>query len=386
MEIGIVAAKAPVPPTSMDRVLKVNRKTPAAQWNRRMLKTLSLALEKDPEADLLSVLPDVYSKTLAGLREGKSKLPKKTYQPDFLQQDTRSLLQESDTATILSPLSDEVTKLLTNDDNLSRAIIELLGQGEVLFQCPHGFSTIVLRVSEAIAVKVVRDVDNTTEYTSMQYLRDQKSSIPVPRPHGLVKMNKFYLIFMTFISGLDLEEAWSQLEDHQKRDISGQLDVIFSDLRSLPFPKNQPLGGVQGEGCKDARRSIRISSEPIMTLKDFEDFIFSNSNSGSTVYLKFLRRFYSPDQPVPDCVFTHGDIRPANIKATQNEDGSWKVLGIVDWEYSGFYPAYWESLKVTNNLSAIEGSDWYLYLPKCVSPLQYPTRWLLDRVWDQHVA
>ncbi|KAG4430264.1 hypothetical protein IFR05_014260 [Cadophora sp. M221] len=378
--------KAPVPPTSIDRVLKVNRKTPAAQWNRRMLKTLSLALEKDPEADLLSVLPNVYSKTLAGLREGKSNLPKKTYQPDFLQRDTRSLLQESDTATILSPLSDEVTELLTKDDNLSRAIIELLGQGEVLFQYPHGFSTMVLRVSEAIVVKVVRDVDNTTEYTSMQYLRDQKSSIPAPRPHGLVKMNKFSLIFMTFISGVDLEEAWSHLEDHQKRDISGQLDVILSDLRSLPFPKNQPLGGVQGEGCKDARRNIRISSKPIITPKDFEDFIFSNPNSGSTIYLKFLRRFYPSDQPVPDCVFTHGDIRPANIKVTQNEDGSWRVLGIVDWEYSGFYPAYWESLKVTNNLSTIEGSDWYLYLPKCVSPLQYPTRWLLDRVWDQHVA
>jgi hypothetical protein len=199
-------------------------------------------------------------------------------------------------------------------------------------------------------------------------------------------MSKFYLIFMTFISGLDLEEAWPQLEDHQKRDISGQLDVILSDLRSLPFPKNQSLGGVQGEGCKDARRNIRISSKPIMTPKDFEDFIFSNPNSGSPVYLKFLRSFYPSDQPVPDCVFTHGDIRPANIKVTQHEDGSWKVLGIMDWEYSGFYPAYWESLKATNNLSTIEGSDWYLYLPKCVSPLQCPTRWLLDRVWDQHVA
>lgn len=244
----------------------------------------------------------------------------------------------------------------------------------------------VLRASEAIAVKVTRDVDNITEYTSMQYLWDQKPSIPAPRPLGLVKMGKFYLIFMTFISGLDLEEAWPQLEDHQKRDISSQLDVILSDLRSLPFPKNQSLGGVQGEGCKDARRNIRASSTPIMSPKEFEDFIFSNPNCGSSVYLKFLRSFCPSDQPVPECVFTHGDIRPANIKVTQNEDGSWKVLGRMDWEYSGFYPAYWESLKATNNLSSIEGSDWYLYLPRCISPLQYPKRWLLDRVWDHHVA
>ncbi|KAH6719269.1 hypothetical protein BKA61DRAFT_629988 [Leptodontidium sp. MPI-SDFR-AT-0119] len=368
MEIGHVAAKDPVQPTSMNRVLKVNHKTPAAQWNRRMLKTLSLALEKDPEADLLSVLANFYSKTLAGLQEGKPKLPEKTYQPDLPRRDTRSLLQESDTAIIVSTLSDDVKKLLTVDDDLPRAIKELLGRSEVLFQYPHGFSTMVLRASEAIAVKVTRDVDNITEYTSMQYLWDQKPSIPAPRPLGLVKMGKFYLIFMTFISGLDLEEAWPQLEDHQKRDISSQLDVILSDLRSLPFPKNQSLGGVQGEGCKDARRNIRASSTPIMSPKEFEDFIFSNPNCGSSVYLKFLRSFCPSDQPVPEMVT------------------NWKVLGRMDWEYSGFYPAYWESLKATNNLSSIEGSDWYFYLPRCISPLQYPKRWLLDRVWDHHVA
>ncbi|KAH7324002.1 hypothetical protein BKA65DRAFT_568002 [Rhexocercosporidium sp. MPI-PUGE-AT-0058] len=360
-----MATKAPVPPTSVNRVLKVNRKTPAALWNRRMLKKLSLALDADPEADLLSILPNDYSKSLAELRKGTS-----------LRHDTRSLLQESDTAIIISTLSDDVEKLFTRGNNLSLAVLELLGQSEVLFRYPHGFSTMVLRVSEAIAVKIVRDVDNSIEYTSIQYLWDQKASVPAPKPHGLIKIGSFYLMFMTFIADLDLEKAWSQLEGHQKWDISSQLDVILSDLRSLPFPKYQSLGGVKGEGCKD----------PIMTPKDFEDFIFSHPSAGSSVYLTFLRSFCLSDQPVSDCVFTHGDIRPANIKVAQSRDGSWKVLGIIDWEYSGFYLTYWESLKVTNNLSIIEGSDWYLYLPKCVSPLQFPTGWLLDRVWDPHVA
>jgi len=191
---------------------------------------------------------------------------------------------------------------------------------------------------------------------------------------------------MSFMPGLGLEEAWLGFEDHQKRDISCQLDDILSELRSLPFPENQPLGGVQGEGCKDMRRNIRVSSEPIMTPKEFEDFIFSKPRFGSPVYINFLRSFSPSVQTVPNCVFTHGDVRPANIKVEQNEDGGWKVVGIIDWESSGFYPAYWESLKITNNLSTIEGSDWYMYLPKCVSPLQCPTRWLLDRVWDQHIA
>ena len=148
------------------------------------------------------------------------KPPRKIHQPEFPRRDTRSLLQESDAAVIVSPLSNDVEKLLSHDNNLSRAIIELLERSEVLFQYPHRFSTMVLRASESIAVKIVRDVDNITEYTSMQYLWDQKPSIPAPQPHGLVKISKFYLIFMTFISGLDLEEAWHQLEDYQKQDIS----------------------------------------------------------------------------------------------------------------------------------------------------------------------
>ncbi|KAG4428407.1 hypothetical protein IFR05_016110 [Cadophora sp. M221] len=149
-----------------------------------------------------------------------SKLAKQTYQPDLPpRRDTRSLLQESDNAIIVSALADDVKKLLIGDDNLLGTILELLGRSKVLFQYPHGFSTMVLRASETIAVKVIRDIDIITEYTSMHYLRDQKPNIPAPRPLGLIKMGRFYLIFMTFISGLDLEEAWPQLEDHQKQDI-----------------------------------------------------------------------------------------------------------------------------------------------------------------------
>lgn len=77
-------------------------------------------------------------------------------------------------------------------------------------------------------------------------------------------------------------------------------------------------------------RNIHVSSTLIMTPEDFEDFIVSKPNFGSPVYLKFLKSFSPLDRPMPGCVFTHGDIRPANIKIKQNEDGSWKALGIID--------------------------------------------------------
>lgn len=57
LESAATEAMAAVSPPSVNRVLKFNRKTQAAQWNRQTLKTLSLALERDPEADLLSAIP-----------------------------------------------------------------------------------------------------------------------------------------------------------------------------------------------------------------------------------------------------------------------------------------------------------------------------------------
>jgi thiamine kinase-like enzyme len=43
------------------------------------------------------------------------------------------------------------------------------------------------------------------------------------------------------------------------------------------------------------------------------------------------------DAPWPPPVFTHGDLNPANIMLRGD-----KVVGIIDWEFAGWYPKYWE--------------------------------------------
>ncbi len=47
-----------------NRVEKVNRKTYAARWNLKTLYGLQLALKKDPEADIVSLLGPKYSEQL----------------------------------------------------------------------------------------------------------------------------------------------------------------------------------------------------------------------------------------------------------------------------------------------------------------------------------
>jgi aminoglycoside phosphotransferase (APT) family kinase protein len=174
------------------------------------------------------------------------------------------------------------------------------------------------------------------------------------------------------------------LDETQKQSISTQLDKALIELRSLPHPSKAPLGGVSGEGCKDARRSLRINNEPIMNAAQFEDFIFAGSRAASPLYIQFLRSLKPVSSPA--CVLTHGDIRPANIIVDQSGDSTWRLVAIIDWENSGFYPAYWECVKMTNNLLPSSNDDWYSYLPESVSPRKYPTEWLVDRILDRSLV
>jgi hypothetical protein len=58
-------------------------------------------------------------------------------------------------------------------------------------------------------------------------------------------------------------------------------------------------------------------------------------------------------------------------------------MALIDWDFSGFYPEYWECVKMTNNLTSVERSDWYNFLPESVSHRRYSANWLIDRLWDR---
>jgi Phosphotransferase enzyme family len=61
-----------------------------------------------------------------------------------------------------------------------------------------------------------------------------------------------------------------------------------------------------------------------------------------------------------DIKLTHGDLHPSNIVIT--ESGPPKVVALIDWEQSGWLPAYWEDRKA--HLTAEYGGEWAkVYLP-----------------------
>jgi aminoglycoside phosphotransferase (APT) family kinase protein len=82
-------------------------------------------------------------------------------------------------------------------------------------------------------------------------------------------------------------------------------------------------------------------------------------------------------------VFTHGDLKKSNIMVQKDPShaDAYTVTGVIDWEESGFYPEYYECTTLSNGQSIDHDDDWYLYAPDSISPLRFPERWLVDRLW-----
>ncbi|KAE8383915.1 hypothetical protein BDV26DRAFT_287327 [Aspergillus bertholletiae] len=194
---------------------------------------------------------------------------------------------------------------------------------------------------------------------------------------------------MSYIQGTPLAQTLPSLLHEEKLSIQRQQDDIFLRLRTLQTNNGSPLGGICGKGVKELRVDECALFKGITTAKEFHDLQFSARHHDSTTYVRLLRSFLEHDTRTltPGSVFTHGDVRTSNIMVKQDPDpgGQSAVTGIIDWEDSGFYPFNYECTVQTCTLSLVDEDDWYLYLPESISPLKFPVRWLVDRLWQMHL-
>ncbi|OGM51180.1 hypothetical protein ABOM_000082 [Aspergillus bombycis] len=343
---------------------------------------LQAAIAKDPEIDLTVKLPLRYSDRLDYMRQ-KTQPDNATVTEDHGEDDIRASIRSSASAEIVFPLSDTVQNLLgisssaaAQSDGLAQRLIDVIDSSEVVWKGPFARQKMVLGCGHDIILKVVRGLDDTTEYTTLQYLHQYKPDMAAPKPLGFIRMNDISLIFMTHLHSSTLAKVWPSLSAAQKVLIKEQLTLILNDL-SLPYDVGTAFG-VLGEGCKDIRRHLRRSAKPILTVDEFEDFLFTSDRTGGEVFVDLLRQLSpSTKSPSPAIVFTHGDLRPENI-VVKFENNEWIISGLIDWEYSGFYPEYYEAIRCTNCMAPYEENDWYLFIPDCVSPRRYTLWWLLD--------
>jgi aminoglycoside phosphotransferase (APT) family kinase protein len=198
----------------------------------------------------------------------------------------------------------------------------------------------VWRWDARTVVKLTDAASTSAEAAAMAFVREQ-TSIPVPRLLKLAEQDGQGTIFMEFIDGQPLDEAWASCTAAQRSHIISQLRGFLAELRAAT---GEFIGSVDRTVCNDQVFANRASAYgPYADEAAFRVGICQSLRAcdADPTWTELVIGFVEAMPLRGELpVMTHGDLVPRNILV---KDG--QVVGIVDWEMAGFYPPYWEYVK-----------------------------------------
>lgn len=200
-------------------------------------------------------------------------------------------------------------------------------------------------ISKHHQVKVGKTVD-VTEALTMEFV-GARTSIPVPRVRCAFVRKGLTYIVMERVRGVTIAAAMHKMSEAERADVFTQLRRLLNELRGLPSPSETAVQSCTGGSLYDVRIPYAQNRfGPFDTIHQFYSYI----RNGFTVddldrmdgeamedRESIARMTAKQDGPWPPPVFTHADLNPHNIFV---RDG--RVAGIIDWEFAGWYPSYWE--------------------------------------------
>jgi aminoglycoside phosphotransferase (APT) family kinase protein len=187
----------------------------------------------------------------------------------------------------------------------------------------------------------------------MRYIA-ANTTIPVPHVYDIgVHSNGLKSIVMDHINGLTLHDAWSNMIPSQKILVAEQIRGYILQLRELK-PHSEST-------------SLRSRNQGIYSLNYFpnpehQTQLNEQLFARMTPLVPDILQPYAPPNRKDKLVFTHGDLAPRNIVV----DGEAHVTAILDWEYAGWYPQWWEAVKAYQFCNDVPG--WKAYLSAILPP------------------
>ena len=238
----------------------------------------------------------------------------------------------ADTSNVSRPTK---TTQSTQYDARGTITSDLLAPSERLGSDPPGH---IYRIDDNTVVKKGEGV-RMAEVAAMRFVRSN-TTVPVPlvKDAYVDKTDGQGYIIMEYIDGKRLDEAWESYSQSEKENVCRQLKAYIEQLRAC---KGTGVGAVGGTHCEDQFFSDDPTGYgPFATIGDFHLGLIralraKDQSSWTEMVVKFIEAL--PQQGI---VLTHGDLAPRNILV---RDG--KVVALLDWEYAGYYPSYWEYAK-----------------------------------------
>ncbi|KAL4801842.1 phosphotransferase enzyme family protein [Aspergillus unguis] len=175
-----------------------------------------------------------------------------------------------------------------------------------------------------------------------------KGKVPVPEVYGWRTDGDVQYIYMEHIEGQTLQQTWNTLEADDRTSVCLQLRNIVDSLRELIQDPSDPFVGNISKGPLHDR-SLGMpclpDEGPFPSVKEFHDwFAFIPRRRMADPYSIPMEPFR--DDLPDDCAikFTHSDLHRTNIMISPQRP--YRVMALIDWEQSGWFPEYWLGRRV----------------------------------------
>ena len=199
---------------------------------------------------------------------------------------------------------------------------------------PHSSS--VLFLTKHYCVKFGPFVHMSTAAT-IQFVKSN-TSIPVPDVKCAFHHKDYGYIVMSRIAGQPISYGWFQRPAAVQERLSSQLRTYITELRALQPRRPGAVEGVNRSQLYDGRLDSGYKGfGPFDSVEAFHLFL----RGGNSIFPKHfpeINELVKLHSDIPQgTTFTHCDLNSGNILI----DGD-NVVGIVDWDYAGWYPKYWQ--------------------------------------------
>ncbi|KNG87372.1 hypothetical protein ANOM_005928 [Aspergillus nomiae NRRL 13137] len=157
-------------------------------------------------------------------------------------------------------------------------------------------------------------------------------------------------ITMDFVEGKALDMVWMDFTKAQQGVLAEDLRRYVTELRKL---KGTYIGALNDGPARIISNFQQLKEVgPFNSRKEFNSSLSENSvatmicpSQDDSSQEDDSSQDDDPPQKHEDFFFTHGDIVPRNILV----NGQGKITALVDWEFAGYYPQYWEYSKASRD-------------------------------------
>lgn len=249
----------------------------------------------------------------------------------------------------------------------------------------------VVGVGTHFVVKYGVQVDPVEGQTML--LVAQSTLVPIPRVYAIFQSatQAITYIVMERIQGSSLDSEWPRMDCVSKKAVALQLQSIFKEMRKLSSP-----GGycsINGQGLLDGLFWTDDPANPYAGPFDTETELNSAlilkytecglSRHKARYYTRTFASVFQGHAPT----FSHADFQQKNIlvrtQVTQT-DSAHPQLVIIDWEFAGWYPSYWEYARAIFACGRWD-NDWNDWVDEMLEPYRNEYAWveiLLREMWS----